>query len=284
MGATVAPKPPDCSENTHHWEGKRDVVLGHLALGFHFLFWSAATLGWREACWPYMCRWGPTNDFNPVNIYLYVGPCIKHWCYSEVFQMWALVLKKGTDIQIVCQLTRPSEVQKREWLDAEERDELWLSVRYMEAGLVEWVIFKQAGWEGPLGGLPGSGRGSMAGQESTWWILYWETQVGTWVGSRSQPKKIWSYICKDLSWVPVFNTLASKASYLRGNSSVSCMCWALEQKPRKAWGLKNTKPKDQHRRPTDAPLPPTFCNEKLRMDSRGCQKLSMEQKIHSFTE
>ena len=47
----------------------------------------------------------------------------------------ALVLKKGTDMQIVCQLTRPSEVQKREWLDAEKRDELWLSIGCMEAWL-----------------------------------------------------------------------------------------------------------------------------------------------------
>lgn len=131
-------------------KGKR-CGAGTLGAGFHFLFWSAPTLGWREACWPYICRWGPTNDFNPVNIYLYVGPCIKHLMLFRGVPDVALVLKKGTDIQIVCQLTRPSEVQ-RQWLDAEE-DELWLSIRYMEAGLVEWVIFKQAGWEGPLGGL-----------------------------------------------------------------------------------------------------------------------------------
>lgn len=42
--------------------------------------------------------------------------------------MWPLVLKKATDMQTVCQLTRPSEeeVQKRDSLGAEERDEAWL--------------------------------------------------------------------------------------------------------------------------------------------------------------
>lgn len=55
-----------------------------------FISSSDLHLHWAEGkpCWPYICRWGPTNDFNPVNIYLYVGPCIKRWCYSEVFQMW----------------------------------------------------------------------------------------------------------------------------------------------------------------------------------------------------
>ena len=157
----------------------------------------------------------------------------------------------------------------------------WVSGAW-KPGLVDWVIFKQVGWEGPLGGPPGSGQGSTAGQESGWWILYLETQVGTRLGSRLRRSGL--TLGKDLSWVPVLNTLTSKASYLRGNSSVSWMCWALRQKPGKAWGLKNTNPTDQYRGPTDAHSLPTFCNEKLRMDSRGYQTLSMEQKIHSFTE
>ena len=51
--------------------------------------------------------------------------------------MWLLVLKKATDMQTVCQLTRPSEeeVQKRESLGAEERDEVWLNTGCMEAWL-----------------------------------------------------------------------------------------------------------------------------------------------------
>lgn len=51
--------------------------------------------------------------------------------------MWPLVLKKATDMQTVCQLTRPSEeeVQKRESLGAEERDEVWLNTGCMEAWL-----------------------------------------------------------------------------------------------------------------------------------------------------
>lgn len=51
--------------------------------------------------------------------------------------MWPLVLKKATDMQTVCQLTRPSEeeVQKRESLDAEERDEPWLNIGCMDAWL-----------------------------------------------------------------------------------------------------------------------------------------------------
>ena len=51
--------------------------------------------------------------------------------------MWLLVLKKATDMQTVCQLTRPSEeeVQKRESLGAEERDEVWLNTGCMETWL-----------------------------------------------------------------------------------------------------------------------------------------------------
>lgn len=51
--------------------------------------------------------------------------------------MWPLVLKKATDMQTVCQLTRPSEeeVQRRESLDAEERDEPWLNIGCMDAWL-----------------------------------------------------------------------------------------------------------------------------------------------------
>ena len=126
----------------------------------------------------------------------------------------------------------------------------------MKPGSVEWVIFKQEGWEGPLGGPPGSGQGSTAGQESTWWILYLETQVGTRLGGLDlSPRRSGLPFGKDLSWVPVLNTLPSKASYLSGNSSASWMCGALRQKPRKAWGLKNTKPTDQQRGLTDGPSP-----------------------------
>ena len=114
---------------------KEKCGAGTLGAGFSFPLLVCTYIWLKGSLLTLHCRWRPTNDFNPVNIYLYAGPCIEHWCYSEVFQMWPLVLKKGTDMQIVCQLTRPSEVQKREWLDAEERDELWLSIGCMEAWL-----------------------------------------------------------------------------------------------------------------------------------------------------
>lgn len=104
--------------------------VGTLGAGFVPSSDLQPTFGWNEACWPHACRWEPTNNFDPVKIYLYARPSIKHWCYSEVPRTWPFVLRKGT----VCKQFASSQgLLKKEYSrendQMQRRDERWLNIR-----------------------------------------------------------------------------------------------------------------------------------------------------------